>query len=228
MIDDLAKMGDQDFMVKWDTSRQYPIRARKKLGIKSFNNQHGTQDHKFEDGVEYKWCQRGHWEPVTNFGKHTSRYDGLRGWCKKCESQKNIEYYDTNDRASYHRKWRNTKFGKMSRSATMKRVWMKRRSYYVKFEGVDELKIYDLCNHACAYCGTPTPFDVIEFDHFIPVKLGGKTEVKNMLPVCMKCNRGRGGKFERDAEEWLTWKFGDAIGLEIYDKCVNLLSVVAS
>lgn len=42
MINDLSEMCDQDFMAKWDTSRQYPIRARKRLGIKSFINQHGS------------------------------------------------------------------------------------------------------------------------------------------------------------------------------------------
>lgn len=227
MIDDLSKMGDQEFMAKWDTSRQYPIRARKKLGIRSFNNQHGTKEHKIEGDIEYKWCQQGHWERIENFGKHTSRYDGLRGWCKSCSHKKDAEGYDRNG-AERQRNWLKTEKGRKSKSATMRRVWLKRRGNYVKFDLEDEERIYSLCDYSCAYCRTPILFDELEFDHFIPIVLGGKTEPSNMLPSCQKCNRGRGGKFEHEPKIWLVTKFGPVIGLEIYDKCVNLLSVVAS
>jgi 5-methylcytosine-specific restriction endonuclease McrA len=223
MIEDLQSMGDQEFMSKWNVSRQYPIRARKRLGLKSFNNQHGTYPHEFKDGKEYKWCGCGHWEDVNNFGKHTSRYDGLRGNCKYHTNKFRTESYDRNDGAKTMREWLKTEKGKKSRSETMRRMWMKRRSYYVKFETDDEERIYALCNKSCAYCKTPAELSELEFDHFIPINSGGKTEVSNMLPACKNCNRGRGGKFDKDPYQWLVERFGQKYGSEIYVDCANLL-----
>jgi 5-methylcytosine-specific restriction endonuclease McrA len=226
MIQDLSRMCDQDFMAKWNTSRQYPIRARKRLEIKSFINQHGTVEHKFEDGKEYKWCQQEHWELVENFGKHSNRWDGLRGWCKSCERKKGMEYYDKNDGAKRARDWFHTEKGKKSKSSTMRKVWAKRRGNYIKFDLEDEEKIYELCNKSCAYCKTPVEFDELEFDHFIPIQLGGMTEPSNMLPSCPSCNRGRGGKFDKHPVDWLVQKFGQHFGELIYKDCLDILSKV--
>lgn len=223
MIADLSLMGDMEFSDKWNVSRQYPIRTRKRLGIKSFNNQHGTVEHKFEDEQEYKWCQQGHWELISNFGKNATRWDGLRGWCKSCEREKSQEYYDKNDGAKRARDWVKTEKGRKSKSSTMRKVWAKRRGSYVKFDLDDEEKIYKLCNECCAYCKSYVSFDELEFDHFIPVKRGGMTEPKNMLPSCSQCNRGRGGKFNKDPYQWLMQKFGAYYGEQIYLECVKIL-----
>lgn len=220
MLDDLSKMGDRDFMSKWNVSRIVPIKLRKRYGIKSFNNQHGTTEHEFVNDVEYKWCQKGHWEPIENFGKHTSRYDGLRGWCKSCEREKNIEYYDKNDGAAVMRRWLQTETGRNSRSATMRKVYEKRRGCYVKFDLQDEKNAYDACGGRCAYCKSCVDFSLVEFDHFIPVKLGGKTEVSNMLPACKTCNRSKRDKMPQD---WIVKKFGQTIGKEIYNECKSIL-----
>jgi len=226
MILDLSQMGDPEFMEKWDVSRQYPIRARKRLGIKSFNNQHGTVEHKFENGLEYKWCQKEHWELVSNFGKNKTRWDGLRGWCKNCERENRMEMYDKNDGAARARKWLRTENGKKSKSATMRKVWAKRRGNYIKFDLEDEEKIYKLCNECCAYCRSYVSFDELEFDHFIPIELGGMTEPKNMLPSCKTCNRGRGGKFNKDPYQWLMQKFGAYYGEQIYTECCSILEML--
>lgn len=224
MVQDLSSMCDQDFMAKWNTSRQYPIRARKRLGIKSFTNQHGTVEHRFVDGIEYKYCQyREHWEPISNFGKNKTRWDGLRGWCKSCEQEKNQYYYDKNDGAKRQREYLKTESGRKSKSSTMRKVWAKRRGNYVKFDLCDEEKIYNLCNQSCAYCKTPIGFDELEFDHFVPVKLGGMTEPSNMLPSCSTCNRGRGGKFDKEPHAWLIQRFGHHFGDMIYNECVSVL-----
>lgn len=228
MLDDLSKMGDQDFVAKWHVSRIVPIKLRKRYGIQSFNKQHGTVEHRIgDDGHEYKYCQQGHWELVINFGKNRTRWDGLRGWCKPCERKKNGIYYDVNDGAKKARNYVKTEKGKESRRSTMRRVWAKRRGCYVKFELEDEKKIYDLCNQSCAYCKIPVGFDELEFDHFIPVKLGGLTKPDNMLPSCPTCNRGKGGKRDKDPYQWLLTRFGAVIGEQIYLECVSILEKLA-
>jgi 5-methylcytosine-specific restriction endonuclease McrA len=226
MLDDLSKMGDKDFSSKWGVSIAMPVKLRKRYNIKSFNNKHGTVEHKFEDGQEYKWCQKGHWELIVNFGKHSSRWDGLRGHCKLHSNESRVKSYDNTNGAEKARKWLQTEKGKSSKRATMRKVWAKRRGNYIKFDLVDEEKIYELCNKSCAYCKTPITFDGLEFDHFIPINSGGMTEPKNMLPACVSCNRGRGGKFDKDPYQWLMTKFGAYIGEQIYQNCVTILESI--
>lgn len=224
MLDDFTKMGDKEMGEKWGVSIALLVRLRKRHGIKSFQNQHGTVEHRFDSGTECKYCQHcENWKPISNFGVNRTRWDGLRGWCKSCEREKNSQYYQDNDGAKRTRDYIHTEKGKKSRSATMRKVWAKRRGNYIKFELLDEEKIYALCSNSCAYCKTPVSFDELEFDHFIPIKLGGMTEPKNMLPSCSNCNRGRGGKFDKDPQVWLLQRFGATIGQEIYDGCVNIL-----
>lgn len=224
MMQDLQSMGDKEFCQKWNTSRQYPIRARKRLGISSFNNQHALISHKIEEGQEYKWCGCGHWELVENFGRHSSRYDGLRGNCKLHTNKFRVGSYDRNDGAKKAREYVKTEKGRASKSATMRKVWLKRRGNYVKFDLEDELRIYELCGNSCAYCKTPVSFEELEFDHFISIGNGGKTEPSNMLPSCWKCNRGKGGKFDKDPYQWLIERFGQYYGEQIHHECVDILS----
>jgi hypothetical protein len=44
----------------------------------------------------------------------------------------------------------------------------------------------------CVYCGSQPPTVVLEADHIIPVKLGGKNQIENLVTSCFKCNRGKG------------------------------------
>lgn len=204
MMKDLSLMGDKEFAKKWDTSRQYPIRVRKRLGIKSFNNQHDLREHKFIDGKEYKWCGSGHWELIENFYVHSSRWDGLRSVCIPHEKE-----YPSNNIG--RKPWNTRRHNSIRKGA------------FVSWTEEDELKVYKLCNHACAYCQSPLMLEDVEFDHFIPVKSGGKTEPSNMLPSCSSCNRGRCGKFKKDPYEWLIERFGFHFGEMIYKNCVSIL-----
>jgi 5-methylcytosine-specific restriction endonuclease McrA len=225
MLDDFTKMGDKDMSDKWGVSLALLIRLRKRHGIKSFQSQHGTVEHQSTDGIECKYCQHcENWFPISLFGVNRTRWDGLRGWCKSCEREKNSQYYQDNDGAKKARDWVKTERGRKSKSSTMRKVWAKRRGSYIKFDLDDEERIYELCDRSCAYCKTPVSFDELEFDHFIPIKLGGMTEPRNMLPSCSNCNRGRGGKFDKEPHGWIFHRFGGAMGQEIWNRCVDILS----
>lgn len=43
--------------------------------------------------------------------------------------------------------------------------------------------------NVCLYCGENT--ERLVMDHFVPVKLGGRTEVGNLLPCCAICNNAK-------------------------------------
>jgi 5-methylcytosine-specific restriction endonuclease McrA len=223
MLDDYSKMGDKELSKKYGVSRRLIIELRKEYKLQSFNLQHALRPHEFIDGKEYKWCGAGHWDLVENFGVHSSRYDGLRGHCKLHSNQSRVESYNRTNGALVMRNWLQTEKGRESRSATMRRHWLKRRGQYIRFEIEDEQRIYELCNKACAYCKIPLRLDELEFDHFIPIKLGGYTVPNNMLPACRKCNRG---KRDKEPHYWLTHKFGIVLGEQIYSECVKVLSTL--
>lgn len=223
MIKDLSQMGDKEFAKKWGTSRQYPIRNRKRLGMKSFNNQHGTKEHLWIDGIEHKWCQTGHWERVDSFYKMSSRWDGLRGWCKACSEKIRRERYKDKER-DRQRLWKMSDRGRASQRGTWRRQTAKKKGAYVLWLPEHEQRAYEYFGGRCAYCGKSLDFLKVEFDHFIPIKQGGKTHPNNMLPCCKKCNHGVGGKFSKDALEWLHEKFGELNGNMIYLVCQTALS----
>lgn len=207
MLLDLQSMGDKDFSVKWDTSRQYPIRVRKRLGIKSFNNQHGTVEHKFENGQEYKWCQHGHWEVIGEFTIHSSRWDGLRGLCK---------YHDRNLPSSK----------KKRKSWHMRKHNAKRQNAYVLWDREDEIRAMKLYKNRCGYCGSKINHKTVEYDHFHPISKGGRTVPENMIPSCVTCNRGVGGKKARPVLKWLCEKFGASIGQCIYSVILDKQKII--
>lgn len=213
MLDDLSRMGDQDFIAKWNVSRVVPIKLRKRYGIQSFNLQHGTYPHEFRDGQEYKWCGSGHWELIENFGVHSSRYDGLRGHCKEHSN-------DSSKRAK--QKEYSTPEGK-SKIRTRNH---QRKSGFILWEREDELRAFDVYKDRCGYCGTKINFRTVEFDHFIPISRGGKTVPSNMIPSCVRCNRGIGGKKAQEPKEWIIKKFGEDIGLCIFEDILEKQKII--
>ena len=45
----------------------------------------------------------------------------------------------------------------------------------------------------CAYCGVELGLDGFQVDHVVPLRLGGKDEIENMLPACRSCNHYKRG-----------------------------------
>lgn len=226
MLNNLSKMGDKEWAEKYNTFRQYPIRLRKKLGLPSYNLQHNLRKHRIEDGKEYKYCPRdgGHWDLVENFGGANNRYDGLRGICRVHELARAKELYYKNDQNTKNKLWRKTPSGRKSQRRTWRNQRAKKNDAYVLWLPEHEHRAYVYFGGRCAYCGKSIDFLQTEFDHLIPIKLGGKTHPNNMLPCCKKCNHGKGGKFSRDALEWLREKFGELDGNMIYLVCQTALA----
>jgi 5-methylcytosine-specific restriction endonuclease McrA len=217
MIEDLYKIGDPEFCRKWDITHITIIKFRRANGIKPFINKNGTIPHKLEDEIEYKWCPTGnHWVPIGDFYKSVKRYDGLAGVCIfHIKRARKIHYIENNENER-NKKWRNTPKGKECQRRTWRRKKAEKEDAYISWLKEDEHFAYDLFNHQCAYCGFQLELLTLEFDHFIPLKLGGMTEPGNMVPCCHVCNHGDGGKFAKDALEWLTEKYGERIALLIY------------
>lgn len=52
-------------------------------------------------------------------------------------------------------------------------------------------------NFTCQICGASFKEDgaKLEVDHIIPISKGGKTEMKNLQTLCIRCNRGKSDKY---------------------------------
>lgn len=209
MIVDFGLMGDLEFSHKWKVSRNWAFRTRKRLGIKPFLNVHNLIDYKVINNIEHKWCGSGHWEPISNFGVHSNRYDKLRGHCKTHEKENGKKLYQKNSRAEYHRNWRKTDVGRESLRMTWRKQKSIKENAYVLWNKKIEKLSFKIFDKSCAYCRCILTFLTVEFDHIIPIKNGGKTEPMNMIPCCTNCNHGQEGKFTREAMEWMTEKFGE-------------------
>jgi 5-methylcytosine-specific restriction endonuclease McrA len=213
MMDDYSKMGDLDLAEKYGVSRTLVIKTRKRYNLPRFNNQHGTYPHEFNDGKEYKWCGSGHWEMVENFGVHSSRYDGLRGHCK--------EHSNDSSRRSQNKRHK-TPQGK----AAVRHQNSRRKAGFILWEHQDEIRSMELYKNRCAYCGVKINYKTVEFDHLHPVSMGGKTVPHNMVPSCVVCNRGVGGKKAKPVLKWLCEKFGVTIGQCIYATILDKQSLI--
>jgi 5-methylcytosine-specific restriction endonuclease McrA len=282
MIDDLYKIGDQEYKIKWNISHVTIMKFRKENGIKPFVNQCGTISHKIIDGIEHKHCSKGHWEPIENFfhcktnydgvqreckthsmekhyewlsnkrgpewkptttaiehkfengielklcprGNHwesldkfskcPSRLDGLRAICKEHEKVSASIYHATDGSKRAIKAWKQTPSGRESQRRLWRRKAAERKQLLYDWLPEDEHFSYDIFEHKCAYCGVELDFLELEFDHFIPRALKGPYIPENIVPCCVKCNHGVGGKFDREAFEWLTSKFGEDRAILIY------------
>jgi hypothetical protein len=54
-----------------------------------------------------------------------------------------------------------------------------------------------ICGEICAYCGAT---DKLQWEHLIPVALGGPNTFDNMVRACAACNQSKG---PRDPYQWL-------------------------
>ncbi len=83
----------------------------------------------------------------------------------------------------------------------------------------------DYFHGVCAYCGNPpSMFDndsVLHQEHFRALSKGGGYTPDNIIPACQNCNIS---KKDRDAKEWLIWKFGKRKTKVILTKIQNYLS----
>lgn len=97
-------------------------------------------------------------------------------------------------KAEYMRKWRKANI-ELSREQGRRHQALRRsRAFDI---GVVPKKWWDALlevfeDGVCIYCGERG--HKLTMDHFMPVKLGGRTEIGNLVPCCKSCNSRKGAK----------------------------------
>jgi 5-methylcytosine-specific restriction endonuclease McrA len=59
--------------------------------------------------------------------------------------------------------------------------------------------IYEHYGYRCCYCGRKHPSSEINLDHIVPRSKGGKTDWKNVVTSCIKCNLKKGNRLPGEA-----------------------------
>lgn len=126
------------------------------------------------------------------FSKDKSKARGFSYSCKSCANLRAKKQYKIimNDPIlkekmySHSRSYKkNFKIRRRQQRAANK---AKKCNAYVEF--VDYEKIYRESDKKCFYCRRELTTDILQFDHYIPFKRGGKHEISNIKISCYTCN----------------------------------------
>ena len=107
--------------------------------------------------------------------------------------ERNREYIKNNIEKSkqYHKNYRESPIGKsIEKNANHKRRIMYRDS------DVTSRQLLELEQNAthCYWCETPLIDKVVHIDHYMPLKLGGKHTINNLVMTCSTCNLKKNAK----------------------------------
>lgn len=131
----------------------------------------GTRARRAKRAVGLYWCKVCRdWRPRDAMVFSSSGYS--TGLCREHHSEKQREYYAS----SPERRRRAYQFAK------------ERKDKAKPVSAKEKRRLLELFGGQCAYC-EERPFE--EWDHFVPLKHGGKSVPGNILPSCLQCNRSK-------------------------------------
>lgn len=178
-----------------------------------------------EKGIPAKACGKCFVvKGLTQYGAHRKGADGRQAYCQPCGRNVGRRWYQENrgKRLDVGRQWAldNPEYAKratrrwrsrhperarlLARQTAHLRRARKAAATIVPFTH-DELMASweDDGLYACVFCDGP--FEEIE--HILPLSRGGEHSIANLVPSCVDCNRGVGGKASRLPWEWLSERY---------------------
>lgn len=150
----------------------------------------------------YKICSQCNKSIVlTDFYTDLRNVDGKYSYCKFCAKKYgNTRTYAWIERNKekwkmysneYGKKWRKNNYDKV-----LQTIWKRRK--LLKVGGTHSSEEWENLKkefkNKCLNCKVPEQFIKLSRDHIIPITLGGDNTIKNIQPLCLKCNLIKGTK----------------------------------
>lgn len=144
------------------------------------------------------------WKPFSDFFADKGQRSGLRCACKACCRQGRVVYNQHNaekitaarradyqrNKAAYQARNRNTKrrdpLGNRLRANHSK---ARRLGCEGTFTAKEWRNLVVKYGHRCLCCGLQEPKITLTFDHVIPLVVGGRNDISNIQPLCLRCNQ---------------------------------------
>lgn len=156
----------------------------------------GTRERRAKRAIGLYWCKICRdWQPrdLMVFGSSGSS----TGLCRKHNNDYQRRQYKSNPERR-HKAYLSAK---------------ERRAKAKPISADEKRRLLELFGGQCAYCGERS-FE--EWDHFVPLKHGGKSIPGNILPSCLQCNRS---KHAENPFEWIAKQ-----GLEFSEAVLQVVS----
>lgn len=169
-------------------------------------------EHKIINDIECKKC--GHcneYKSLDNFSKDKSRWDGLYGFCKECQKEKDHNSYMKNPTERYQKvlkyqiktglikkyKPYNPDYYSSEESKKKKRARdINRRVLKSEADKINKItsnmidELLKKYQYKCAYCGKDCR-ENYTIDHKLPLYRGGDNSFDNLAIACKHCNSSK-------------------------------------
>lgn len=144
--------------------------------------------------------------PLAMFARDRSRRDGRGSRCRECRSAWWQRHYDRNRTAEIARvaRWRSDNPSKRAKLDRARRARERNGPGYRYAQWVDLCLRFDL---RCVCCGRQVEdYRQLQPDHVRPLARGGRNTIRNLQPLCPRCNQQK-GDCERDYRRgWIGWR----------------------
>ncbi|GAA4328428.1 HNH endonuclease signature motif containing protein [Flaviaesturariibacter amylovorans] len=111
-------------------------------------------------------------KPAAEYHKDKRTPNGLKAQCKECHGRTSVS---TRDREKANASKRAAEATRRARKANVRGI--------VRKADYDQLRV--LLGDSCLKCGSAKS---VQWDHIVPLALGGMHSVENLQPLCRKCN----------------------------------------
>lgn len=151
-----------------------------------------------------KTCSKcGEVKPLDGFYRQKGGRLGVMGHCKVCRYAKQTKWRKSNMEKyrQYYAAWHQDNYARWYREnpdiklSANRRRRAKLRGLSEHFTAQEFEDLVLLCGGRCLGCGW---HGTLQPDHVIPLALGGDDSIKNIQPLCPRCNLVKGARNSND------------------------------